>query len=86
VKTELECLPCFFGQISRTLRYAGVEGDRGRTIARKAEKVIEHASLEEVPARTSTLIHRILRDDTGVDPYKKVKDALIALRLKSCPP
>ena len=32
VKTELECLPCFFRQISRSLNYAGVNGDRGRGI------------------------------------------------------
>jgi uncharacterized protein with ATP-grasp and redox domains len=81
VKTELECLPCFFGQITRTLNYAGVNGDRGRSILRKAEKIIERASLDEVPARTTTLIHRILREETGVDPYKQMKDSynLIAL-------
>ncbi|HET6364980.1 MAG TPA: ARMT1-like domain-containing protein, partial [Nitrospirota bacterium] len=75
VKTELECLPCFFGQITRTLNYAGVNGDRGRSILLKAEKIIERASLDEVPARTTTLIHRILREETGVDPYKQVKDS-----------
>ena len=73
LKTELECLPCFFGQITRTLGYAGVNGDRGRGISRLAETVIENASLEEVPARTTTLIHRILRNQTGVDPYRQVK-------------
>lgn len=75
MKTELECLPCFFGQITRTLNYAGVNGDRGRSILLKAEKIIERASLDEVPARTTTLIHRILREETGVDPYKQVKDS-----------
>ncbi|HSA78546.1 MAG TPA: ARMT1-like domain-containing protein [Nitrospirota bacterium] len=75
VKTELECLPCFFGQITRTLNYAGVNGDRGRSILRKAEKIIARASLDEIPARTTTLIHRILREETGVDPYKQVKDS-----------
>jgi damage-control phosphatase, subfamily I len=72
--TELECLPCFFGQITRTLGHAGMHGDRGRSIGRMAEHVIENASLAEVPARTTTLIHRILREQTGVDPYKQVKD------------
>lgn len=75
MKTELECLPCFFGQITRTLHYAGVNGDRGRSILLKAEKIIARASLDEVPARTTTLIHRILREETGVDPYKQVKDS-----------
>jgi uncharacterized protein with ATP-grasp and redox domains len=74
VRTELECLPCFFGQVARTLKYAGVNGDRGRDILRRAERVIEQASLDEVPARTTTIIHRILRDETGLDPYRRVKD------------
>lgn len=75
MKTELACLPCFFEQVARTLRYAGVNGDRGRAIARKAEAIIEASPLDEVPARTTTLIHRLLRGETGVDPYKTVKDA-----------
>ncbi len=74
MKTELECLPCFFRQITRTLNYSGVNSDHGRSILRKAERIIEQASLEEVPARTTTLIHRILREETGVDPYKQIKD------------
>jgi uncharacterized protein with ATP-grasp and redox domains len=82
VKTELECLPCFFGQITRTLNYAGVNGDRGRSILRKAEKIIERASFEEVPARTTTLIHRILREETGIDPYKQVKDTYNRIALE----
>jgi uncharacterized protein with ATP-grasp and redox domains len=82
VKTELECLPCFFGQITRTLNYAGVNGDRGRSILRKTEKIIERASLDEVPARTTTLIHRILREEIGVDPYKQVKDSYNRIALE----
>lgn len=74
VKTEPECLPCFHGQIARTLKYAGVNGDRGREITRKAEAVIEKASPDQVPARTTTVIHRLLREETGVDPYRQVKD------------
>lgn len=73
--TELECLPCFFGQITRALGHAGVNDDRRQIIARMAEKVIEDASLDEVPARTTTHIHRILRNETGVDPYREIKAA-----------
>jgi uncharacterized protein with ATP-grasp and redox domains len=85
VKTELECLPCFFRQIVRSLSYAGVNGDKGRGIGRKAEKVIENASLDEVPARTSTHIHRILREETGVDPYQQVKETYNRLALDRLP-
>lgn len=85
VKTDLACLPCFFGQVARTLKYAGVNGDRGRDILRRAERIIETASLDEVPARTSTIIHRILREETGLDPYKKVKDAYNRITLEMLP-
>jgi hypothetical protein len=85
VKTELECLPCFFGQVARTLKHAEVNGDRGRDILRKAERVIEKASLDEVPARTTTIIHRILREETGLDPYKKVKDTYNRIALDMLP-
>jgi uncharacterized protein with ATP-grasp and redox domains len=85
VKTELECLPCFFGQIRRTLQYAGVNGDRGRGIMRKAGLIVERASLDEVPARTTTLIHRLLREETGVDPYRNVKAAYNRIGLEKLP-
>lgn len=85
MKTELECLPCFFRQIVRSLSYAGVNGDKGRGIGRKAEKVIAKASLDEVPARTSTHIHRILREETGVDPYRQVKETYNRLAIERLP-
>lgn len=85
MRTELACLPCFFGQVSRTLGHAGVNGDRGRTILRKAEKIIERASLDEVPARTTTTIHRLLREETGVDPYQQVKSAYNRIALEMLP-
>ncbi len=85
VKTELECLPCFFGQVARTLKHAEVNGDRGRDIFRMAERVIEKASLDEVPARTTTIIHRILREETGLDPYKKIKDTYNRIALEMLP-
>ncbi len=85
MKTELECLPCFYGQIERTLAHAGINGDRGLNIKRKAETVIARASLDEVPARTTTLIHRILRQETGVDPYKKVKEAYNQIAIEKLP-
>ncbi len=73
MRTDLECLPCFFGQITRTLNHAGINGDRGRGIARLAGGIVDNASLDEVPARTSTLIHRLLRSESGVDPYREIK-------------
>jgi uncharacterized protein with ATP-grasp and redox domains len=85
VKTELACLPCFLGQVSRTLAYAGVNGERGLDITRKAEAIIAAASFDDVPARTTTLIHRLLREKTGVDPYRSVKEAYNRIALERLP-
>lgn len=83
--TELDCLPCFFGQITRTLNHAGVNGDRGRRILRRAEAVIDDASLDQAPARITTAIHRLLREETGVDPYRQVKDLYNRIALEALP-
>ncbi len=85
MKTELACLPCFFGQVSRTLVYAGVNGERGRSIRRRAEAIIAASSLDDVPARTTTVIHRMLRKETGVDPYRSVKEAYNRIALERMP-
>lgn len=83
--TELECLPCFFRQITRTLQYAGVNGDKGRSIMRKATLIIENAPLSEIPARTTTLINRLLREEIGSDPYQRIKDTYNRISLERLP-
>ncbi len=85
MKTGVECLSCFHGQVSRTLGYAGLNGERGKTITRKAAAIIEQASLDQVPARTSTLIHRLLRRETGQDPYRQVKETYNRVALEMLP-
>ncbi|MHB8845264.1 MAG: damage-control phosphatase ARMT1 family protein [Nitrospirota bacterium] len=85
MRTELECLPCFMRQISRTLGYAGVNGDRGRDITRRAETIIEHASFDQAPARVSTLLHRLMRAESGVDPYAQLKDEYNRIALEKLP-
>jgi hypothetical protein len=83
--TELDCLPCFFGQVTRTLSHAGINGDAGRRILRRAETVIGDASLDQAPARITTVIHRLMREETGVDPYKRVKDLYNRIALGTLP-
>ena len=85
MRTERDCIPCFYRQISRTLTYAGVNGERGRWIKRKAEAIIESASFDEIPARTTTLIHRLIRRETGVDPYQQIKETYNRLALERLP-
>jgi uncharacterized protein with ATP-grasp and redox domains len=85
VKTDRACLPCFFRQVSRTLGYAEINGDLGRAISRKAAEIIETASFDQAPARISTLLHRLIRETTGRDPYKQVKDEYNRIALDHLP-
>jgi hypothetical protein len=81
----MECLPCFFRQVSRTLSYAGINGDRGRSITLQANDIISRASLDQAPARISTLLHRLLREATGIDPYRDVKERYNRIALGMLP-
>ncbi len=85
MKTELACLPCFFRQVVRTTKFAGVNGEQGRNILRRAETIIEQASFDQAPARITTLLHRLVREATGVDPYKRVKDEYNRIALAKLP-
>ncbi len=85
MKTELVCLPCFFRQVVRTTGLAGVNGEERRRILRRAETIIEHASLDQAPARITTLLHRLIREASGVDPYRPVKDEYNRIALAKLP-
>ena len=85
MRTELTCLPCFTGQIERTLAYAGVNGSTGLRIRRKAERILERSSLDQAPARISTEIHRMIREETGIDPYLQVKESYNRIALDRLP-
>ena len=85
MRTELECLPCFFRQVRRTLQYAGVNGDRGCAILREAERIIERSSFDQPPARITTLLHRLIREATGKDPYRSIKEEYNRIALSMLP-
>lgn len=85
MRTDPECLPCFSRQVSRTLGYAGINGDRGRVIARQADDIVSRSSLDQAPARISTLLHRLVREASGVDPYRQVKDEYNRIALGMLP-
>ncbi len=85
MKTELECMPCFFRQIRLALGYAGVNGDAGRSIMRAGAEIVEQASFDQPPARITTVLHRMVRERTGSDPYRRVKDRYNAIALEKLP-
>jgi len=85
VKTRPECLSCFSSQITRTLVYADVQGDKKREIHQKATSLLDTAAYDEIPARIATRVHRLLRKETGVDPYRLVKETYNHIAYKQLP-
>jgi uncharacterized protein with ATP-grasp and redox domains len=65
--------------------FAGVNGERGRRILRRSESLIEQASFDQAPARISTLLHRLIRETSGVDPYRRVKAEYNHIALEKLP-
>ncbi len=85
MKTRPECLSCFSSQITRTLAYADVKGDRKHEIHQKATSLLDTAAYDEIPARIATRVHRLLRDETGVDPYRQIKETYNNIAYKQLP-
>ena len=52
---------------------------------RKAETIVAQASFDQAPARITTLLHRLMREETGTDPYKTVKDEYNRIALGHLP-
>ena len=85
VKTELECLPCFFRQISRSLNYAGVNGDRGRGIARKAEQVIEALPSMRFRQGHPRIFTGFCAKTRGLTPINRSRKPITGLRSSGFP-
>jgi uncharacterized protein with ATP-grasp and redox domains len=62
-----------------------MDGGQVRNIRRQAEAIIEEASFDQAPARISTLLHRLIRSTSGVDPYRRVKKEYNRIALDMLP-
>ncbi len=81
MRTSVECFPCFIRQTIIALTQ--LTGDRvvHEEIMRDVLPVVQHADTSRPPAYTSTIIHRMIRDRLGRDPFGKVKDVYNSLAL-----
>ena len=85
MRTDPACFPCFRRQVERTLVYAGVNGTKGERITALAEKVLEGSTRDQAPARISTFLHRMIREETGLDPYRRLKESTTRIALERLP-
>ena len=74
MKTNIECIPCFFRQAIESSRLCGLDEEKQREVINSVAEAVPGFSLSETPLVMSKEIHLRVRDHTGVeDPYYNVK-------------
>ncbi|UCG79130.1 MAG: DUF89 family protein, partial [Nitrospirota bacterium] len=73
MKIYPDCFPCFFRQASIAFENAGIDHDKRLNIFMNISKEIYKHELSVSPAHVTTRIHRLIRDETGLDPFASVK-------------
>ncbi len=79
-----ECLPCFLNQIVKTAKVAELSREDTISIERKVAKFLyKDLKLELSPGYNATFVHRIFKEESGVeDPFKNLKDKYNSIALK----
>jgi damage-control phosphatase, subfamily I len=83
MNTRIECFPCFLRQTVIALDQVSSPPELEEEILRDALSILQGAAMSRPPAYTGTLLHRMIRQKLGVDPFEKVKSEYngIAMRL-----
>ncbi len=75
MKTSLECIPCFVRQSLDALKMITDNAAEHERLMRDCLKWISELNIELSPPAVAQLLHRKLREVTGVnDPYKPAKE------------
>lgn len=76
MKTSLDCIPCFVRQSLDAVKMITDNAAEHERLMRDCLKWISELNIELSPPAMAQLLHRKLREVTGVnDPYKVAKDA-----------
>jgi len=74
MRTYLDCYPCFVRQALSAARMAGATDSEQWEILQQTFALLQDFELGATPPEIGTVIHRIVREDTGNgDPYAAVK-------------
>jgi uncharacterized protein with ATP-grasp and redox domains len=84
VKAHLDCVPCFLRQSLQAARFSGLDGEGQERTLRRVLEALQRIEWDSSPAETARRIHRIVREECGVeDPYREAKrrsnDVVLAL-------
>ncbi len=85
MKVDIECFPCFLRQSVSTLEYVDIPENEKIEIVKSVLTEIEETDIDRSPAFATTFIYRKIKNLTGVDPYKEIKERYndLALGLSS---
>jgi len=76
MKTSLDCIPCFVRQLIDVIKMTTENKANQENLMRDCLKWLSKTDLAQTPPAVSQLLHRKLREVTGVnDPYRAAKDA-----------
>lgn len=76
MKTSLDCIPCFVRQLLDVIKMTTINKASQESLMRDCLKWISETDMFQAPPAVSQLLHRKLREVTGVhDPYRAAKDA-----------
>jgi uncharacterized protein with ATP-grasp and redox domains len=73
MRTHPECFPCFLKQTIIALNQYPEARDRHEEILKAVLPVVADADMSKPPAYTTTLIHRLIRQRLGGDPFRNIK-------------
>jgi uncharacterized protein with ATP-grasp and redox domains len=86
VNTYLDCIPCFLRQSLEAARNISDDGRLHEQIIREVLRMAADLDLKRPPPWVAQLIHRRLRELTGVDdPYRAAKERFNRLALAMLP-
>ena len=86
MKTFLDCVPCFLKQALDAARMASDDPEAHARVLRTVARAVADMGMDETPPSMGQVIHRVVREETGVeDPYRGVKDRFNALALSMYP-
>ncbi|MBF0536797.1 MAG: DUF89 family protein [Nitrospirae bacterium] len=85
MKTQIECFPCFARQAVLTLGNVHMGEDDKLDVMRAVLHEMEGADVSQPPAYATTFIYRVIRQLTGEDPYKELKERYNTMALDLYP-
>ena len=74
VKTYLDCIPCFFRQALQASRLAKADEEIQRQILIKLGRELSNFSLNSTPPEMGQILYSLVKERTGQDPFKEIKE------------